>query len=165
MLSLCYWLWNACLHYAAFLITMICSWFASLASIEAMSHCYSPPPSVCNGKKSPEDLVLIHFCLSMASIGFWELTLASYCEITYLLCAHENKLFQCFFLWCEENNVWMLWPNCVSFSYCRPSQKSQHSPVVSNPPHCPAPQWQLFVTYPTRHCQTTKPGVLGSLIQ
>lgn len=40
----------------------------------------------------------ITFCLSMASIGFWELTLASYhCEITYLLCAHENKLFQCFF--------------------------------------------------------------------
>lgn len=50
-------------------------------------------------------------------------------------------------------------------SHCRPSKESQHSPVVSNPPHCPAPQRQLIVTHPARHCQTTQPGVLGSLIQ
>lgn len=47
----------------------------------------------------------------------------------------------------------------------RPSKESQHSPVVSDPPHCPAPQRQLIVTHPTRHCQTTQPSVLGSLIQ
>lgn len=52
----------------------------------------------------------------------------------------------------------------VCFAF-RQSEESEHSVVVSYPSDCFAHQWQLPLTYPSGHCQTTQPGVLGPLIQ